>query len=148
MTVLAMLLRTVIGFQLGPCFKRILPVASVFAYFVSFAVVISPVLPIDARSNFQPRKRRKKRKKRKDSADAADDAQTNLARDDALCKLSIAGSGGGRSLAASKHQRTNGMHAESSSVSWAMVAQPLGPGDPGRSLGLVARLIEPEDTRA
>ena len=25
------------------------------------------------------------------------------------------------------------MHAESSSVSWAVVAQPLGPGDPGRS---------------
>jgi hypothetical protein len=39
---LAMLLRTVVGFQLGPCFKGILPVASVFAYFVSFAVVSFP----------------------------------------------------------------------------------------------------------
>ena len=105
MAVLAMLLRTVAGFQLGPHFKWILPVASVFAYFVSFAVVISPVLPIDARSNLQPRKRRKKRN---DSTDAPEDAQTNLVRDDALCKLSIAGSGGGRTLAASIHPRTNG----------------------------------------
>jgi hypothetical protein len=42
MAMLAMLLRTVVGFQLGPCFKGILPVASVFANFVSFAVVNFP----------------------------------------------------------------------------------------------------------
>jgi hypothetical protein len=78
---------------------RILAVASTFAYFVSFAVILFP-RPVDRRT--LKLTTAKEAKVAKDPTDGLDDARANLARVDAIGRLCGTACGDGHSIAAAE----------------------------------------------